>query len=82
MPLCSKACLKSYWTKHKRVCEKKKPATVTDSLADELASLKLEQRSLWLKIKEPEQQLIAEYMDVHNLCRTDSAMTRVDEEKD
>ena len=46
------------------------------------AGTEVPQRSLWLKIKVPEQQLIAEYMDVHNLCRTDSGMTRVDNRKD
>ena len=80
--MCSKACLKSYWPERKRICRTKAKASGADALVDDLACLKLEQRGLWLKIKVPEQQLIAEYMDVHNLCHTDSGMTRVDNRKD
>ena len=52
-----------------------------DALADELAGLQVEQRSLWLVIPEEQQDLIVEYMDVKSLCRTDSAMTGVEDRK-
>lgn len=28
LPVCSKACLRSYWPEHKRVCQKQEPAVV------------------------------------------------------
>ena len=62
MPVCSKACLKSFWPEHKRVCQKQTAAVGADALAEQLEGLKLEQRSLWLVISEPEQESIAEYM--------------------
>ena len=48
LPVCSKACLKSYWPEHKRVCQRQSPAAGADALADELEGLQLDQRSLWL----------------------------------
>ena len=36
----------------------------------------------WTGLDEPAQRLIAEYMDVKTLCRTDSAMTGIVERKD
>ena len=62
MPVCSKACLKNFWPEHKRVCQKQTAAVGADALAEQLEGLKLEQRSLWLVISEPEQESIAEYM--------------------
>ena len=62
MPVCSKACLKKFWPEHKRVCQKQIAAVGADALAEQLEGLKLEQRSLWLVISEPEQESIAEYM--------------------
>ena len=41
LSVCSKACLKSYWPEHKRVCQKQEPAAGADALADELERLQL-----------------------------------------
>ena len=51
------------------------------TLADELAGLHVDQRSLWLVIPGEQQDLIVEYMDVKSLCRTDSTMTGVEDRK-
>ena len=41
LPVCSKACLKSYWSEHKRVCRKQEPAAGANALVDELERLQL-----------------------------------------
>ena len=79
--ICSKACMKAIWPEHKRTC-RKKAATAVDVLTEELSKVELDhERSLWLVIPEPEHKTIAKYMDVVSLCRTDSAMTGVEERK-
>ena len=80
-PLCSKACMKAFWPEHKLVCRARRQVAAVDALADELAGLHVDQRSLWLVIPEEQQDLIVEYMDVKSLCRTDSAMTGVEDRK-
>ena len=79
--MCSKACMKAFWPEHKLVCRARRQMAAVDALADELAGLHVDQRSLWLVIPEEQQDLIVEYMDVKSLCRTDSAMTGREERK-
>ena len=79
--MCSKACMKAFWPEHKLVCRARRQVAAVDALADELAGLHVDQRSLWLVIPEEQQDLIVEYMDVKSLCRTDSAMTGVEDRK-
>ena len=79
--MCSKACMKAFWPEHKLVCRARRQVAAVDALADELAGLQVDQRSLWLVIPEEQQDLIVEYMDVKSLCRTDSAMTGVEDRK-
>ena len=73
--------MKAFWSEHKLVCRARRQVAVVDTLADELAGLHVDQRSLWLVIPEEQQDLIVEYMDVKSLCRTDSAMTGVEDRK-
>ena len=79
--MCSKACMKAFWPEHKLVCRARRQVAAVDALADELAGLHVDQRSLWLVIPEEQQDLIVEYMDVKSLCRPDSAMTGVEDRK-
>ena len=73
--------MKAIWPEHKRTC-RKKAATAVDVLTEELSKVELDhEKSLWLVIPEPEHKTIAKYMDVVSLCRTDSAMTGVEERK-
>ena len=73
--------MKAFWPEHKLVCRARRQVAAVDALADELAGLHVDQRSLWLVIPEEQQDLIVEYMDVKSLCRTDSAMTGVEDRK-
>lgn len=76
--LCSKSCMKLIWKEHKRTCERvEQAASAVDALTEDLRELSVEtegQTRWWLKLQE-QQKLIATYMDVVSLCRTDSAMT-------
>ena len=76
--LCSKACMKLIWKEHKRTCERvERAGSAVDALTEDLRELSVEtegQTRWWLKLQE-QQKLIATFMDVVSLCRTDSAMT-------
>ena len=60
----------------------KKAASATDELAGELEGMRLDLRSLWLRLLPDDQKHVVEYLDVVTLCRTDSAMTGMKERKD
>ena len=53
--VCSKACMKAFWPEHKLVCRARRQVAAVDALADELAGLHVDQRSLWLVIPEEQQ---------------------------
>ncbi len=57
--ICSKACMKAIWPKHKRTC--RRAASDVDALTEDMSELELDnERRLWLVIPEPEQKTIAE----------------------
>ena len=70
--------MKLIWKEHKRTCERVEQAgSAVDALTEDLRELRVEtegQTRWWLKLQE-QQKLIATYMDVVSLYRTDSAMT-------
>ena len=67
------------WKEHKKTC---KVLSEAQRLAREVALAELGgKQPFWTGLDEIPQQIIAGYMDVVSLCRTDSTMTGVEERK-
>ena len=76
---CDAKCMKDMWKEHKKTC---KVLSEAQRLAREVALAELGgKQPFWTGLDEIPQQIIAGYMDVVSLCRTDSAMTGVEERK-
>ena len=70
---CDKNCFVKYLKEHKKTC---KVLSEAQSLAREVALAELGgKQPFWTGLDDFPQQIIAGYMDVVTLCRTDSAMT-------
>ena len=76
---CDTKCIKNMWKEHKKTC---KVLSEAQRLAHEVALAELGgKQPFWTGLDEIPQQMIARYMDVASLCRTDSTMTSVKERK-
>ena len=76
---CDTKCIKNMWKEHKKTC---KVLSEAQRLAHEVALAELGgKQPFWTGLDEIPQQIIAGYMDMVSLCRTDSAMTGVEERR-
>lgn len=76
---CDAKCMKDMRKEHKRTC---KVLSEAQRRAHEVALAELGgKQPFWMGLDEIPQQIIAGYMNVVSLCRTDSAMTGVEERK-
>ena len=77
---CDRNCFVKYFKEHRRVC---KVLSEPQKLAHEGTIAEMNGvKPFWIGLDEPSRVAVVEYMDVVSLCRTDSAMTGVEERKE